>query len=437
VILVSHDRSFLDNVTRRTVEITLGKIYDYKANYSEYIKLREERLESQIATFNNQQQQIRQIERFIERFRYKNTKSKQVQSRIRMLEKMEEIELDVFDESGIRFRFPAAPHSGKIVLEAKNLSKTYPQKQVLRELNFTVVKEDKIAFVGRNGEGKTTLSKIIAGVLAHEGELKFGHKVITGYYAQDQSDYLDPEKTVFATIDEIAVGDIRTRIKGILGGFMFSGDAIDKKVKVLSGGEKSRLSLAKLLLIPSNLLILDEPTNHLDMHSKDILKNALLQYNGTLVVVSHDRDFLQGLTDKVFEFRNGTVLEYPGDIYDFLDYKKLRNLSQLEEGKAGSGGEEKGEKDSENKRNWEKRKNDERELRKLRNQVNACETNITKLESEIQVKEMLLGDPLTYQDFAKYNLIFEEYNKLKKQLEAEVGKWENAQLMLEELEKKG
>ncbi len=435
VVLVSHDRAFLDNITQRTIEITLGKIYDYKANYSGYLQMREERLESQLATYNNQQQQIRQIERFIERFRYKNTKSKQVQSRIKMLEKMEEVELDLIDESGIRFRFPPAPHSGKIVLEAINLSKSFPQKNVLKDLNFTVVKQEKIAFVGRNGEGKTTLSKIIARAIDHDGVLKFGHQVITGYYAQDQSDFLDPEKTVFATIDEIATGDIRPKIKSILGGFLFSGDTIEKKVKVLSGGEKSRLSLAKLLLIPSNLLVLDEPTNHLDMHSKDILKNALLQYNGTLIVVSHDRDFLQGLTNKVFEFKNGSIREYPGDIYDFLENRRLNALSQLELNRIQNNKTDKDNQGSENKRHWEKRKTDEKELRKLKNQINKCESEITHLESEIKIKETILGDPATYQNFSRYNIIFEEYNRLKKQLENEVSKWENAHLLLENFEK--
>jgi ATP-binding cassette, subfamily F, member 3 len=435
VVLVSHDRAFLDNITQRTIEITMGKIYDYKANYSGYLQMREERLESQLATYNNQQQQIRQIERFIERFRYKNTKSKQVQSRIKMLQKMEDVELDLIDESGIRFRFPTAPHSGKIVLEAKNLSKSFPQKNVLKDLNFTVVKQEKIAFVGRNGEGKTTLSKIIARVIDHDGELKFGHQVITGYYAQDQSDFLNPEKTVFATIDEIATGDIRPKIKSILGGFLFSGDTIEKKVKVLSGGEKSRLSLAKLLLIPSNLLVLDEPTNHLDMHSKDILKNALLQYNGTLIVVSHDRDFLQGLTNKVFEFKNGSIREYPGDIYDFLENRRLNTLSQLELNRIQNNKTDKDNLGSENKRSWEKRKTEEKELRKLKSQINKCESEITHLESEIKIKEAVLGDPATYQNFSRYNILFEEYNRLKKQLESEVNKWENAHLLLDSFEK--
>ena len=435
VVLVSHDRAFLDNITQRTIEITMGKIYDYKSNYSGYLQMREDRLESQLATYNNQQQQVRQIERFIERFRYKNTKSKQVQSRIKMLEKLEDVELDMIDESGIRFRFPQAPHSGKIVLEAKNLSKSFPQKNVLKDLNFTIVKQEKIAFVGRNGEGKTTLSKIIARTIDHDGELKFGHQVITGYYAQDQSDFLDPEKTVFATIDEIATGDIRPKIRSILGGFLFSGDTIEKKVKVLSGGEKSRLSLAKLLLIPSNLLVLDEPTNHLDMHSKDILKNALLQYNGTLIVVSHDRDFLQGLTNKVFEFKNGSIREYPGDIYDFLENRRLNALSQLELTRTQNSKTDKDNLGSENKRHWEKRKTEEKELRKLKNQISKCESEITHLESEIKIKETVLGDPATYQNFSKYNIIFEEYNRLKKRLESEVSKWENAHSLLDNLEK--
>ena len=435
VILVSHDRAFLDNVTRRTIEITLGKIYDYKSNYSGYLDMREERLESQIATYNNQQQQIRQIERFIERFRYKNTKSKQVQSRIKMLEKIDEMELDVFDESGIRFRFPPAPHSGKIVLEAKNLSKDFPQKKVLKGLNFSVIREEKIAFVGRNGEGKTTLSKIIARQIDHAGELKYGQNVVIGYYAQDQADFLDPEKTVFSTIDDIAVGDIRPKIRSLLGGFLFSGETIDKKVKVLSGGEKSRLSLAKLLLTPSNLLVLDEPTNHLDMHSTDILKNALLQYNGTLIIVSHDRDFLQGLTNKVFEFRNGFIREYIGDIYAFLETRRMQTLKQLETDQRKEWKNDPMPSVSLNKLNREKQKNYDKDLRRIRNQVEKCENHIESLESQIRNKEEILGDPLQFQNEVKGGNVFEDYGNLKKQLEAELERWGQLNEELENFEK--
>jgi ATP-binding cassette subfamily F protein 3 len=435
VVLVSHDRAFLDTVTKRTIEITLGKIYDYKANYSGYLDMREERLESQIATYNNQQQQIKQIERFIERFRYKNTKSKQVQSRIKMLEKIDEVELDIIDESGIHFRFPPAPHSGKIVLEATGVSKEYPQKKVLNDLHFSIIKDEKISFVGRNGEGKTTLSKIIAKQIDYTGVLKFGHNVVIGYYAQDQSDFLDPEKTVFTTIDDIAVGDIRPKIRTILGGFLFSGETIDKKVKVLSGGEKSRLSLAKLLLTPANLLILDEPTNHLDMHSKDILKNALLQFNGTLIIVSHDRDFLQGLTKKVYEFRNGTIHEYLGDIYDFLETRRIRSLKQLEIQQKKDEKNEQIPVLSANKINREKQKSFDKDVRKLKSQVEKCETHIGILESEIRRKEEILGDPARFQEQMSAENVFEKYGTLKKELEVEMERWSQLNDELEAFEK--
>ncbi len=434
VMLVSHDRAFLDNVTSRTVDITLGKVYDYKANYSGYVTLREERLESQLATFNNQQRQVKQIERFIERFRAKNTKAKQVQSRIKLLEKFEEIELDTFDESSIHFKFPPAPHSGKIVLEAKSLSKSYPQKKVLNDLNFSVIKSDKIAFVGKNGEGKTTLSKIIARTLDHTGDLKYGHNVTIGYYAQDQADFLDPDKTVFKTIDDIAVGDVRPRIRAILGGFLFSGDAIEKKVKVLSGGEKSRLSLARLLLTPSNLMILDEPTNHLDMRSKDILKVALLQYTGTLIIVSHDRDFLQGLTNRVFEFREGTIREYIGDIYDFLETRRIRQLSQLEAEGKGKEDQKQEEVVSVNKQTWEKRKNYDKEVRKVKSLVAKCEEEIGRLEAEMKKREDILGDPQQHWEAMKSGKVFEEYEHLKNQHSSEMNKWEELHNALEQIE---
>jgi ATP-binding cassette subfamily F protein 3 len=424
VILVSHDRAFLDNVTRRTIEITQGKIYDYKANYSGYVELREERLESQIATYNNQQRQARQVERFIERFRYKASKASQVQSRIRMLEKMEPVEIDLVDDSAIHFTFPPAPHAGKIVLEAEHLGKQYGEKVVLKDVNFQVIKGDRIAFVGRNGEGKTTLSKIIARLTDHSGQLKYGHHVVTGYYAQDQSDFLDPDKTVFKTIDDIALGDIRPKIRTILGSFLFSGEDIDKKVKVLSGGEKSRLSIAKLLLTPSNLLVLDEPTNHLDMRSKDILKTALLQFNGTMIVVSHDRDFLQGLTTRVIEFRHRAIREYIGDIYDFLEQRKLRDLSALETASRQAAQLTQEEEGSVNKAAWEKRKNFEKELRKVRNLVARSEAEIALLEEKIANAEAVLGNPESYWEAMSGSNLYKDYESMKSHLKKEMDKWE-------------
>ncbi len=429
VMLVSHDRTFLDTITGRTIEISMAKIYDFRANYSGYEKMREERMESQVAAYNNQQRQIRQIERFIDRFRYKATKARQVQSRIKMLEKMEEVEIDVPDNSVIRFRFPPAPHSGKIILEAKHLSKEYPGKKVLEDLNFTVVRSDRIAFVGRNGEGKTTLSKIIALNMPHDGMLKPGHHVVTGFYTQELADNMDPEKTVFETIDEVATGDIRPKIKNLLGGFLFSGDDIDKKVKVLSGGEKSRLSLARLLLVPSNLLILDEPTNHLDMQSKDILKNALIHYDGALIIVSHDRDFLQGLTNRVFEFRKAGIRETIGDIFDFLESKKMESLAYGEQ--PANQGPGKIETASENKLAWEKRKNQEREIRRIRSKVKKTEESIGRLEEEIRKKELLLSDPAGSSGLLGDKKFYQEYEELKVALTSEMKIWDELHLQLE------
>ncbi len=370
VILVSHDRAFLDNLCNRTIEISDERIFDYKAAYTEYVRLREERLEQQLATYNNQQKQIRQIEHFIERFRYKNTKARQVQSKIKMLDRIDTVEIEDFENAAIHFRFPPAPRSGKVVVECKKLGKSYGSHEVLKMLDLSIIKNDRVAFVGKNGEGKTTLSKVIMGLLDYHGELKFGHNVQMAYYAQDQAETLDGNKTVFETIDDEATGDMRAQVRNLLGGFLFSGEDIDKKVKVLSGGEKSRLSLAMLLLRPSNLMILDEPTNHLDMRSKDILKSALLQYDGTLIIVSHDRDFLQGLSNKVFEFRNKGVKEYLGDIYDFLHFKKLSNLRELEQ-KAMTGNSR--HKDvSKNKELYERSKQLDREIRKLNTQILKC-----------------------------------------------------------------
>lgn len=432
ILLVSHDRAFLDNVTNRTIEIELGRFYDYKVPYSEYVVQRESRLESQLAAYNNQQRQIRQIERFIERFRYKNTKARQVQSRIRMLEKMEEIGIDEFDASAIHFRFPPAPPSGKVVAEAEQLVKRYGRHLVLNDLKFAITKGERVAFVGRNGEGKTTLSKIIAGLLEFEGKFRLGYNVAIGYYAQNPNEMLDPGLTVFETIDKVAVGDIRPKIRTMLGGFLFSEDDIDKKVKVLSGGEKSRLALAKLLLTPANLLVLDEPTNHLDMQSKDILKNALIKFEGTLIVVSHDRDFLQGLTTKVFEFRNKNVREYLGDVYDFLEMRKLQSLRQLEYKEEERKTAEKQDL-SGSKQQYEKRKELDRELRRVATRVQKCEEEISVMEMRLGALDALFADSaaMASDTTGKY---FREYDGLKKELAARMQEWEELNNSLDELQ---
>ena len=433
VVLVSHDRAFLDNVTTRTIEITLGRINDYKASYSEYVEQRAERRENQMAAFNNQQKSIDDIENFIERFRYKSTKSRQVQSRIKMLEKMDKIEVEDIDNSSIRFKFPPAPHSGRVVVEAVDLIKNYGEKMVLKDINFAINKGESIAFVGKNGEGKTTLSKIIVGELEYKGKMQLGHQVIIGYFAQNQAAMLDGEKTVFQTIDDIAVGDIRPKVRSILGGFLFGTEDIDKKVKVLSGGEKSRLALAKLLLTPVNLLVLDEPTNHLDMQSKDILKNALLQFEGTLIVVSHDRDFLQGLTEKVFEFRNKQIKPYIGDIYDFLESRKLENLKQLEINNRNTDNT-KNDAVSDNKISWEKKREIDKEIRKIKNKVEKCEHEISKIEAEIKRLDKVLANPEEHKaEFNKAD-IYKTYQDLKDKLDEQMLFWEELHTELSENE---
>ena len=433
VILISHDRAFLDNVTKRTVEISKGKIYDYKASYSDYEQLREERLEQEMAMFNNQQKEIAQIERFITRFRAKSTKARQVQSRVKLLEKMDKVEVDELDTTGIHFRFNQAPPSGKVVIEATGVGKKYGDKTVLENLDFSVSRGERLAFVGRNGEGKTTLSRIIISELEHSGELKIGHNVKIGYYAQNQTELLDGEKTVFQTLDDVAVGDIRPRIRSILGGFLFQGDDIDKKVKVLSGGEKSRLAIAKLLLSPANLLVLDEPTNHLDMRSKDILKSALLQFGGTTIVVSHDRDFLQGLTNKVFEFRNRKIKEFLGDIYDFIESRNIQTLSDLEQARKDASSADTIA-DSVNKLQWERKKEAEREIRKIKNQIARCENRMSELESKILNAEKIISNPVDFPDDLNNDDFYKNYSALKAELKSMETEWENLNLKLEELE---
>ena len=379
-----------------------------------------------MAQLTCQQRQVAQIEAFIERFRYKATKSKQVQSRIKMLDRMEKINIDEVSTESIHFQFPPAPHSGKIVLEANDLGKAYGEHQVFDHVDLNIVKGSKVAFVGRNGEGKSTLVKIIVGDI-HDatGLCKVGHQVQIGYYAQNQAAMLDGERTVFQTIDDIAQGDIRPKIRSILGSFLFDNDDIDKKVKVLSGGEKARLALAKLLLTPSNLLILDEPTNHLDMNSKDVLKNALLQYDGTLIIVSHDRDFLQGLTDTLFEFRDGQVHEFKGDIFEFLDFRKLSTLKELEAAKKSTA--EAPQTVSQNKLNYQASKERERELRKLRNAVERVEQEIADLEAQIASRDADLA-----LDANKPPQFFADYQALKDTLEARLSAWEEATIAREE-----
>ena len=330
VVLVSHDRAFIDNVTNRTIEISCGKIYDYQVNYSKFVTLRQERLEQQIRAYQNQQKQIQETEDFIERFRYKATKAVQVQSRIKQLEKIERIEVDEVDNSRLNLKFPPAPRSGDYPVICDGVEKFYGEHKVFSDVTLTIKRGEKVAFVGKNGEGKSTLVKCIMGEIPFGGELKIGHNVKIGYFAQNQASLLDGEITVFDTIDRVAVGDIRTKIRDILGAFMFGGEASEKKVKVLSGGEKTRLAMIRLLLEPVNLLILDEPTNHLDMKTKDILKQAIKDFNGTVIVVSHDRDFLDGLVEKVYEFGGGKVREHLGGIYDFLQAKNMENLRELE-----------------------------------------------------------------------------------------------------------
>lgn len=428
VVLVSHDRTFLDNITRRTIEITAGRIYDYKCPYSEYVVQMQERRASQMAQLTNQQRQVAQIEAFIERFRYKATKAKQVQSRVKMLERMEKIAVDEVSTESIHFQFPPAPHSGKIVVEAQHLGKAYGDHQVFSDVDFLLTAGRKVAFVGRNGEGKSTMAKIIVGdINDYTGSFRLGAGVCVGYYAQNQAAMLNLEKTVFETIDDIAQGDIRPKIRNILGSFLFSDDDIDKKVKVLSGGEKARLALAKLLLTPSNLLILDEPTNHLDMNSKDILKNALLQYTGTLIVVSHDRDFLSGLTDELYEFRDGGVHEFKGDIMEFLEASSQTSLTSPTRNTSSTSNTGKEKPASASKAAYEQSKERERERRKLQNAVAQKEKEIEALEAEIASRDAILA-----RGEAQSPDFYKEYQSLKTQLEQKMAEWEDAVIAAEE-----
>ena len=429
VVLISHDRAFLDNITKRTVEISLGKIYDYNAAYSKFEILRKERREQQLASYKNQKKLIEETEDFIERFRYKATKAVQVQSRIKQLEKIDRIEVDEEDSSTMNIKFPPAPRSGDLVVRTKGITKSYGDLTVFKDIDLTVQRGEKISFVGRNGEGKTTLSRIIVGDLDYSGELKIGHNVSVGYFAQNQDELLDQNKTVFQIIDDIAVGEVRLKIRDILGAFLFSGEDIDKKVKVLSGGERSRLAMAKLLLKPYNLLVLDEPTNHLDLRSKDILKSALKNYEGTLIIVSHDREFLDNLVEKVYEFRDKKIKEHLGGIYEFLRKRKLETLKEIER-KEKQSTSYSNKPVSDSKQSYIDRKEFDKKIRKAEANVNDSEEKIENIEAEIEKINLILSDP---EKMNEDHSLFISYDDLKKQLETEMHKWEELTEVVEEL----
>ena len=426
VVMVSHDKAFLDNVTTRTIEISLGKIYDQKTNYSGFIKWKQETREQQIAAYNNQQKLIAETEQFIERFRAKATKAVQVQSRIKQLNKLERLEIEDEDTSAMRIKFPPAPRSGSIIVEGKSISKNYGSLSVLKDIDILIEKGERLAFVGKNGEGKTTLAKIILEEIQHEGHFKLGHNVKIGYFAQNQPQLLDDDKTVFETIDHIAVGEIRTKIRNILGSFLFSGEDVDKKVKVLSGGERSRLAMIKLLLEPVNFLILDEPTNHLDINSKEILKNALLEFDGTILVVSHDREFLDGLVNCVYEFKNKKIKQHLGGIYDFLQKKKIENLNQLGTRQANNNINTKKAQESKSI-TFEERKEISRNISRLSKGIDTLEEKIADLEEKIKMHEDLLANP----EKVEVETLYTTYESLKKDLDTVMQEWETTHEELE------
>ncbi|MCR8873043.1 ABC-F family ATP-binding cassette domain-containing protein [Phocaeicola barnesiae] len=431
VVLVSHDRAFINNVTNRTIEISCGHIYDYKVPYDEFVVLRKERREQQLRAYENQQKEIKDTEDFIERFRYKATKAVQVQSRIKQLEKIVPIRIDEEDHSTLRLKFPPAMRSGNYPVICEGVKKAYGEHVVFHDVDMTIHRGEKVAFVGKNGEGKSTLVKCIMDQIPFEGKLVIGHNVQIGYFAQNQAQLLDENLTVFDTIDRVAQGDIRLKIRDILGAFMFGGEASDKKVKVLSGGERSRLAMIRLLLEPVNLLILDEPTNHLDMRSKDVLKDAIRDFDGTVIVVSHDREFLDGLVTKVYEFGGGVVKEHIGGIYDFLQKKKMESLQELQLTQSSAPvAKEESVPVSENKLSYEAQKELNRKARKLEKQVAACETHIGELEAQVTEIENRMATP----EGAADRSLYEQYQALKKEIAAAEEEWESMLMELEELQ---
>ncbi|MDR0954014.1 MAG: ABC-F family ATP-binding cassette domain-containing protein [Rikenellaceae bacterium] len=438
VVLISHDRAFLDVVTNRTIELSLGRITDYKVPYSKYVTLRAERRQQQQAAYDNQQKLIEKTEEFIERFRYKPTKSNQVQSRIKQLDKLDRIELEEEDLSKLNIKFPPAPRSGQVVVEAKEVGKSFGEKHIFSGADFVIERGEKIALVGRNGEGKTTFARIVVGdTEATEGVMRIGHNVRIGYFAQNQDDLMDGDATVFDTLDRVATGDIRTRLRDILAAFLFRGEEIDKKVRVLSGGERSRLAMARLMLEPYNLLVLDEPTNHMDMRSKDILKSALLKYDGTVIVVSHDREFLDGLVDKVYEFRDGQVREHLGGIYDFLEKKRMDSLRELERKKAAEKPAESAAKSDaglSSKEQYQEKQKRDRLLKATRSAIGEIEGEIERLEAEIAVWDVKLSDPAAHGIDLSDPTLFEQYNGLKARLAKAMKRWEELNFELDILE---
>ncbi len=433
VILVSHDRAFLDAVTNRTIEIVRGKIYDYKASYSEYVELHQKRREQQLRAYENQQKQIQKTEEFIERFRYKPTKSNQVQSRIKQLEKIEVIEVDEVDNSRLNLKFPPAPRSGSYPVSLENVTKSYGDHVVFSNVNMTIHRGDKVAFVGKNGEGKSTLVKCIMNEIDFQGKLELGHNVKIGYFAQNQAQLLDENLTVFETVDQVATGDVRTKIRDILGAFMFGGEASEKKVKTLSGGERSRLAMIRLLLEPVNLLILDEPTNHLDMASKDVLKKAISEFDGTAIIVSHDRYFLNELVTKIYEFDRGKVIEHLGGIYDFMAKKKLENQQQPETSIQNSYvriEEKTNNQKRKNKLSYHKQKERNRQIRKLEKEIQETEEEITKMEEDLSSIESELTTP----EGASNVSLLQSYIDLKNKITISMNIWEKLTLEMEKLQ---
>ena len=429
VVLISHDKTFLDTVTKRTIEIVNQKIYDYKTNYSHYLVLRQERKQQQENAQKNQQKMIDQTEMLIDKFRAKASKSAMAQSLIKKLDRLDRVEVDDMDTASVRFRFPPPAHSGKIVITAGNAGKTYGDKHIFSGANFIITKGEKIGLVGRNGEGKSTMMKMIADKIKFDGSIQLGHNILMGYFEQDQEEKIDLDKTVFETIDELAVGDVRRQVRSLLGSFLFGGDDIDKKVKVLSGGERGRLALCKLLLEPYNLLLLDEPTNHLDIKSKEVLKQLLIDYEGTLVMVSHDRDFMTGLCDRLFEFRDGHVKEYLCDIKEFMEIRKVERLNELDLDKSGVKAVPVAEKKVASSASATSSDFEAQEQKKLQTQLSSqikkSEQEIERLELEIKNLDAKLAVPATYDELSKDPHFFNSYNKLKKELEVEMAKWEN------------